>query len=146
MESRKTNFILGEYTPDYCSVNGYTYVPHKLDHKNKEEQKKLALDLRNHHFHYGNDSPNFATINREDFKDAPLDFAKAELNSYFRENHFSVGDVTDKSNIYNTTYNNSIGQVKDLPPRHKLDNNSFKTTYLLKVDEKPDFVTESRAK
>lgn len=148
LESRRTNFILGESNPDFNSVSSTTYITHELDGKNKIEQKKLAKDLRSHHFSYGNEEHkhNLTTINRDDYKDLPISEAKPDNQSYLRANHFSVGDVSDKSNIYNTTYNNSVGMLKDLPPRHKLTNESFKTTYLLKINEKPDFLTESRVK
>ena len=148
LESRRTNFILGEYNPDYSSVNSLSYKTHQLDGKNIEEQKKLSKDLRLHHFSFGNEDhkSNMTTINRDDYKDLPVADLKPDYNSYLRENHFSIGDISDKSNIYNTSYNNSVGALKDLPAKHRLDNNSFKTTYLLKIDEKPDFLTESKVK
>jgi hypothetical protein len=129
-------------------VNSSTFIQHQLDNKNKVEQKKLSKDLRCHHFGFGTDDlkSNLTTINREDFKEQPLGLAQAGSTDYLRENHFSIADVTDKYNIYQTTYNNSIGVPKEVKVRQKLDNNSFQTTYLLKVDEKPDFLTESRAK
>ena len=125
-----------------------TYTTHKLDSKNMEEQKKLAKDLRNHHFSYGNEerAGHLTTINRDDYKNNPINLLNEDKNSYLKENHFSVGDVTDKTNIYQTTYGNSIGFPKGIPERATFENNSFKTTYLLKVDEKPEFLTESRVK
>ena len=115
-----------------------------------EEQKKLARDLRNHHFSYGNEEQanHLTTINRDDYKKLPIDYSSLnkDQHSYLKENHFSVGDVTDKANIYQTTYNNSIGFPKGIPERAKFENNSFKTTYLLDVVEKPEFLTESRVK
>lgn len=146
--SRKTNFILGEFTPDYSSVSSNAYTVHPLDSKNLEEQKKRARDLRSHHFNYGNDEHklNLTTINKEDYKEQQMNEPNKDGNSYLRDNHFSIGDVTDKSNIYQTTYNNSIGVPKDLPQGQMSQNNSFKTTYLLKTDEKPSYVSEAKAK
>lgn len=146
--ARKTNFILGEFNTDFQSVNSEAYVPHQLDTKNLEEQKQRARELRSHHFTWGNDDHkiNLATINREDYKNKPIDIHSLGGNGYLRSNHFSIGDSTDNTNIYQTSYNNSIGIPKDLPTRLNMDNNSFKTTYFLKTDEKPNFLTETKAK
>jgi len=148
MISRKTNFILGEFAPDYSSVNSDAYVVHPLDSKNLEEQKKRAKDLRSHHFNWGNDEHklNLTTINKEDYKEQQMNQMNKDGSGYLRDNHFSIGDSTDKSNIYQTTYNNSIGVPKDLPQRQMLENNNFKPTYLLKTDEKPSFISEAKAK
>lgn len=124
-----------------------TYVQHKLDKNNLEEQKKLSRDLRSHHFSYGNDQEKLSTIHKDDYKNNKFEDNKNEENmKYLRSNHFHLGDPTDSYNVFQTTYNNSIGIPKDLPNKAKIENNNFKTSFIQEVPGKPDYASESKAK
>ena len=120
----KTNFILGDYKPDFKSISSQTYKSHPYQFVPVD--KNLINDLRSHHYNLGNYNNPLTTQNQIDFKDPTLfgnNFRPTLDNNLLRKSNWQMGDALP-SEIYNTTYKTVHTPKKSEPPKKNILRNS----------------------
>mmetsp|Transcript_4969 Transcript_4969/g.4173 ORF Transcript_4969/g.4173 Transcript_4969/m.4173 type:complete len:201 (+) Transcript_4969:422-1024(+) len=88
---RRTNFILGDTDNGYNTVSADYFVQHPYQSRDMEVFNALKKDLRTHHFNFGQENPNYATNNRQTYKD----FGQVKPHPFdpsLQSNHWEIGE------------------------------------------------------